>query len=99
MKIYLILIIAILIAVLFAVIFFNLLRNEQKQRVASEELAKVRKTNIAKLIAYIDKLSLLDNEKTKIKQNILEAKNEEDVSNIISSIISSNNSKMQNSSK
>ena len=76
---------------------FNRERKEQKKRIEELERQLVyAKENVTQLSSYIDKLQKIKADEKTITQKIKEAKSDEEVYSIIASIVSDNNSRVQN---
>lgn len=55
----------------------------------------VARVNIKQMAIFIDKMTAIKSERTKIEQRLKDAKNDEEVYEIISDIVSANNSRVQ----
>lgn len=55
----------------------------------------VARVNVKQMAIFIDKLTAIKSERTEIEQRLKDAKNDEEVYEIISDIVSANNSRVQ----
>lgn len=86
-----------------AVIIFGVIdalyrkNKELKKTIAdlNHDLA-VARVNVNQMAIFIDKMTAIKSERTEIEQRLKDAKNDEEVYEIISNIVSANNSRVQN---
>ncbi len=90
-----------LIVILFLISILGLIsllyKKERKQRLQSETNLKIAEKNIKILQDYAKAIVEIKEKRTGIDMQIKEAKSDEDVFNVISTIIRSNNDRMHNS--
>ena len=72
------------------------LKAKKKELAETEARLESARVNIEQLSEYIDKLMKIKSDEKSISQKIKDAKNDEEVFNIIADIISDNNNRVQN---
>jgi hypothetical protein len=92
-----ILLIIILFLIIISGLIFKLYKKERKQRLQSEINLKIAEKNIHILQDYTKTIREIKEKRTEIDKQIKEAKSDEDVFNVISTIIRTNNDRMHNS--
>lgn len=75
-------------------IMFSFYKNERNENVKLKELLDNQKKNMAFLVKHIDELTVIFNSKSQTEQKIREAKTDEEIADIINTVIEFNNSKL-----
>ena len=77
-------------------VFAKTIKAKKKELADMQSRLESARVNIEQLSKYIDKLMKIKSDEKSISQKIKEAKNDEEVFNIIADIISDNNNRVQN---
>lgn len=83
--------------IVFGVIYALYRKNKELKKTIADlnhDLA-VARVNVKQMAIFIDKMTLIKSERTEIEQRLKDAKNDEEVYEIISDIVSANNSRVQ----
>lgn len=99
MKTILILTAVIALLILFAIILLKCLKTERAKRKELEQTVKNQEKNLVYLYKHSQEIAAIESEKNKISQKIKDGKSDEEIVNIINSVIASNNSRVQDHSK
>lgn len=99
MKTILILTAIIALLISFSVILLKCLKSERMKRKELEQTVKNQEENLVYLYKHSQEIAAIESEKNKISQKIKDGKSDEEIVNIINSVIASNNSRVQNHSK
>lgn len=94
----LILVLCALVVILGAVVYSLAQKIKVDKKTLTETQARLEsaRVNIEQLSEYIDKLLKIKSDEKSVSQKIKEAKNDEEVFNVISSIINANNQRVPN---
>ena len=92
----LILFAVVLILGLIVYILIKSLKAKKKELAETQARLESARVNIEQLSEYIDKLMKIKSDEKSISQKIKDAKNDEEVFNIIADIIADNNNRVQN---
>lgn len=83
--------------IVFGVIYALYRKNKELKKTIADlnhDLA-VARVNVKQMAIFIDKMTAIKSERTEIEQRLKDAKNDEEVYEIISDIVSANNSRVQ----
>lgn len=94
MKIFLIFTITILILISIVLILIKIAKNEKNKRIEIEEELKKQKENLLFLFNHSEEIATIKADKNRISQNINSEKTDEEVINIINTVINSNNNRV-----
>ena len=93
---FLILIALVIVLCLVVYILSKNLKAKKKELSETQARLESARVNIEQLSEYIDKLMKIKSDEKSISQKIKDAKNDEEVFNIIADIIADNNNRVQN---
>lgn len=94
MKIYLIFTSIILALISINLILAKVSKNEKRKRIKVEEELQKQKENLLFLFNHSEEIATIKADKNKISQEINNEKTDEEVINIINTVINSNNTRM-----
>lgn len=94
----LILVLCALVVILGAVVYSLVQKIKADKKILTETQARLEsaRVNIEQLSKYIDKILKIKSDEKSVSQKIKEAKNDEEVFDIISNIVNANNQRVQN---
>lgn len=94
MKIYFIFLLVVLVLLFAAGILVQIIRNQSRQKKELEAKVESQKKNIDNLVKYASSISNIQNEKSDTEKKIMEAKTDEEISDIVAGIVADNNSRV-----
>lgn len=102
MNIFTVILIFIAVIVILGAVIYALIRDRKSLKKEISKLTNAlesTKSNMTQLAEYVDSIQKIKSDKDKISEQIKEAENDEEVYDIISNLIKSNNDKLRNKTK